>query len=150
MTTTVNAQVLAPTSGRSAAAVWKVAGIASAAGVAVAGAYEAVVRAAGVPMDLAMAGADHAEPIPEGGFAGFTVMWAVAGFVLALALARWAKRPGRTYAVTAWTIVVLSLAMPFATSHTALSTRIALTVSHVVVALAVVPVVTARLARITR
>jgi hypothetical protein len=61
--------------------VWQVAGAASLAGIAVAGAYEASVRAAGVPLDMG-ASKTEAEAIPAGGFVGFTAMMFAAAGVL--------------------------------------------------------------------
>ncbi|WP_436777869.1 DUF6069 family protein [Yinghuangia sp. YIM S09857] len=164
MATTVNTQAAVGTSRRITATagtdagtrtqtavgpVWKVASLASLGGLAVAGIYEAIVRAAGVSFDMGASAADS-KPVPAGGFVGFTVMFAVAGILFALALARWAKRPGRTYAVTAWAVVAASLALPFLPPYMDGDTRVVLVISHLVVAAAVVPVVAKRLDRITR
>ena len=83
MSTAVEARVSAGASvrgGVAARSVWVVVVGASVVGVAVAGVYEAVVRAAGVSLEM------DGEAIPAGGFVGFTGMWAVAGVVLALAV----------------------------------------------------------------
>lgn len=152
MATTVNTQAAVGTSRRTTATagpVWKVAGLASLGGLVVAGVYEAIVRAAGVSFEMGASAADS-KPVPAGGFVGFTAMVAVAGILLAVALARWAKRPGRTYAVTAWTVVALSLALPFLPPYMDGDTRVVLVLSHLVVAAAVVPVVAKRLGQIQR
>lgn len=54
------------------------------------------MRAFGVPMEAAGPGAESATEIPVSGFAGAVLVWPAAGIVLAVALARWAKRPART------------------------------------------------------
>ncbi|WTW96043.1 DUF6069 family protein [Streptomycetaceae bacterium NBC_01309] len=152
MATTVNTQAVAGTSRRTKATagpVWKVAGLASLGGLVVAGVYEAIVRAAGVSFEMGASAADS-KPVPAGGFVGFTAMVAVAGILLAVALARWAKRPGRTYAVTAWAVVAVSLALPFLPPYMDGDTRVVLVLSHLVVAAAVVPVVAKRLGQIQR
>lgn len=148
MATTVNTQAVTTTSRRATAAgpVWKVAGIASLAGVAVAGIYEAVVRAAGVSLDMGSSKAE-AEAIPAGGFLSFTAIFAVAGFLVTLGIARWAKRPARTYAVTAWAVVAVSLVLPFLPAYMATGSRVVLALAHVLVGAVVIPVITKRLDR---
>ncbi|QDQ09980.1 DUF6069 family protein [Streptomyces spectabilis] len=126
--------------------VWKAIGTASLAGLAVAGAYEAVVRAAGVSLAMGPSKAE-AEPVPTGGFVGFTAMFVVAGLLLALAAAHCARRPGHTYARVAWSVVAISLALPFLPAHMAGETRVVLALAHVVVGAAVIPTVTRALKR---
>ncbi|MDI2132950.1 DUF6069 family protein [Yinghuangia seranimata] len=121
--------------------VAKATALASVGGAVVAGVYEAAIRGIGVSTQMGTSKAD-AEPIPAGGFVGFTLMFAVAGLLFALAVARWAKRPARTYAVTAWSVVAASLVLPFLPAYMAGETRVALAAAHLVVAAAVVPVVT--------
>ncbi|MFF7243499.1 DUF6069 family protein [Embleya sp. NPDC008237] len=152
MSTTINPGVRMATSvreerGSATAGIGRVLAFASLAGMAVAGVYEGIVRASGVSLDIGAASGE-AEPIPTGGFVGFTAMWALAGVVLALGLARWAKRPGRTYAVITTIVVIASLGLPFTVPHVALSTQLVLAASHLVVAAAVIPFVAARLARV--
>ncbi|MEU8133510.1 DUF6069 family protein [Streptodolium elevatio] len=152
MATTINTQAAVGTSRRAtstAGPVWKVASLASLGGLAVAGIYEAIVRAAGVSFEMGASAADS-KPVPAGGFVGFTAMVAVAGILFAVAVARWAKRPGRTYAVTTWAVVAASLALPFLPPYMDGDTRFVLVLSHVVVAVAVIPVVAKRLDRIER
>lgn len=142
MTTTINTQAAAAASThRPILPIVRTAGLASLAGLAVAGVYEALVRAAGVSLEMGASKAE-AEPIPAGGFVGFTAMFAVAGLVLAIALARWAKHPARTYALTAWTLVAASLALPFLPAYLPVGTRLLLAASHLAVAGAVIPLTT--------
>ncbi|MDK1342810.1 DUF6069 family protein [Streptomyces sp. 378] len=126
--------------------VWLVGLVATLAGAVVTEAFALVTRAAGVPMEAASPGATQAAEIPVGGFFGGVLFWSVAGIVLAVALARWAKRPARTFTVTTVALTALSLAGPAVAPHTATSTQIVLAVSHVVAAAVVVPLLAHRLA----
>ncbi|AMW08741.1 hypothetical protein A4E84_03980 [Streptomyces qaidamensis] len=130
--------------------VWLVGILATLAGAAVTEAFALVARAAGVPMEAAGPGATEAAEIPVGGFFGGVVFWSVAGIVLAVALARWAGRPARTFTVTTVALTALSLAGPAVAPHTATSTQIVLAASHVVAAAVVVPLLARRLAHVQR
>ncbi|QMV12174.1 hypothetical protein GJU35_05620 [Streptomyces lincolnensis] len=126
--------------------VWLVGIAAMLAGAVVTEVFALVARAAGVPMSAASPGATEAADIPVGGFAGGVLFWSLAGIVLAMALARWAKRPARTFTVATVVLTVLSLAGPAAAPHTAVSTQIVLAVSHLVAAAVIIPVLARRLA----
>jgi hypothetical protein len=130
--------------------VWLVGILATLAGAVVTEAFALVARAAGVPMEAASPGATEAAEIPVGGFFGGVVFWSVAGIVLAVVLARWAKRPARTFTVTTVALTALSLAGPAVAPHTATSTQIVLAASHVVAAAVVVPLLARRLAHVRR
>ncbi|MEU3936218.1 DUF6069 family protein [Streptomyces sp. NPDC029044] len=130
--------------------VWLVAILATLAGAVATEAFALVARAAGVPMEAAGPGAEEAAEIPVGGFFGGVVFWSVAGVVLAVALARWAGRPARTFTVTTVALTALSLAGPAAAPHTATSTRIVLAAAHVVAAAVIVPLLARRLAHVRR
>ncbi|MFD8236011.1 DUF6069 family protein [Streptomyces sp. NPDC059696] len=130
--------------------VWLVGVLAALAGALVTEAFALVARAADVPMEAAGPGAARAAEIPVGGFFGGVLFWSVAGIVLAVALARWAERPARTFTVTTVVLTALSLAGPAVAPHTATSTRIVLAASHVVAAAVVVPLLARRLSRVRR
>ncbi|MFI8891762.1 DUF6069 family protein [Streptomyces paradoxus] len=130
--------------------VWLVGILATLAGAVVTEAFALVARAAGVPMEAASPGATEAAEIPVGGFFGGVLFWSVAGIVLAVVLARWAKRPARTFTVTTVALTALSLAGPAVAPHTATSTQIVLAASHVVAAAVVVPLLARRLAHVRR
>ncbi|MER7481559.1 DUF6069 family protein [Streptomyces sp. NPDC126510] len=140
----------APTESRSAflatRPVWLVGVLATLAGAVVTEAFALVARAAGVPMEAAGPGATEAARLPVGGFFGAVMIWSVAGIVLAVALARWAEKPARTFTVTTVALTALSLAGPAVAPHTATSTQIVLAVSHVVAAAVIVPLLARRLA----
>ncbi|MZF86937.1 DUF6069 family protein [Streptomyces sp. SID5643] len=130
--------------------VWLVGLLATLAGAVVTEAFALVARAAGVPMEAASPGATEAAEIPVGGFFGGVLFWSAAGIVLAVVLARWAKRPARTFTVTTVALTALSLAGPAVAPHTATSTQIVLAASHVVAAAVVVPLLARRLAHVRR
>ncbi|MFD5739750.1 DUF6069 family protein [Streptomyces massasporeus] len=130
--------------------VWLVGILATLAGAVVTEAFALVTRAAGVPMEAASPGATEAAEIPVGGFFGGVVFWSVAGIVLAVVLARWAKHPARTFTVTTVALTALSLVGPAVAPHTAVSTQIVLAASHVVAAVVVVPLLARRLSHVRR
>ncbi|PNG16716.1 DUF6069 family protein [Streptomyces cahuitamycinicus] len=134
----------------SARPVWLVGVLATLAGAVVTEVFALVSRAAGVPMEAAGPGAKEAAEIPVGGFFGGVVFWSVAGVVLAVALARWARRPARTFTVTTVALTALSLAGPAVAPHTATSTQIVLAASHVVAVAVIVPMLARRLAHVQR
>ncbi|GGK44491.1 DUF6069 family protein [Streptomyces flaveus] len=150
--TTPQTQTIAqssPSSTRSLATrpVWLVGVLATLAGAVVTEVFALIARGAGVSMDAASPGAKEAAEIPVGGFAGGVVFWSIAGIVLAVVLARWAKRPARTFVVITVALTALSMAGPAAAPHTATSTQIVLAVSHVVAAAVIIPVLARRLAQ---
>ncbi|MFD3441063.1 DUF6069 family protein [Streptomyces sp. NPDC058685] len=125
--------------------VWRAGVVAAVAGAITTEAFATLARLAGVPLEAANPGADAAAAIPPLGFAFGVLFWSVVGIVLAVVLARFAKRPARTFAVTTATMTVLSLAPPFMAPHTALSTQIVLALSHLVAAAVIIPALTVRL-----
>ncbi|WAU83275.1 DUF6069 family protein [Streptomyces sp. Qhu-G9] len=127
--------------------VWQVGALTVAAGALVTEGFALIARGAGVPMEAAGPGDTEAAAIPVGGFAGGVVFWSIVGIVLAVALARWAGRPARTFVVTTVALTVLSLAGPAVAPHTALSTQVVLAVSHVVAAAVIIPPLARRLSR---
>ncbi|WP_222623272.1 DUF6069 family protein [Streptomyces armeniacus] len=125
--------------------LWRAGVLAVLVGAVVTEVFALVTRAAGVPMKAASPGEDAAQEIPVFGFAGGVLFWSVVGLVLAFALARWAKRPARTFAVTTVALTALSLITPFIAPHTAVSTQFVLAVSHLVAAAVIIPALTIRL-----
>jgi hypothetical protein len=105
-----------------------------------------VARAAGVPMAAAGVWESEAQQIPVGGIARSVVIWSTGGILLAVALARWARRPARTFVLTTVGFTVLTLAAPVLAVDTAVSTQVVLVLTHVVAAAVVIPVLARRLA----
>jgi hypothetical protein len=104
-------------------------------------AYGAAAVAVHGPMQAGDPGADHAVPITAASFAIGVLFSGALGIVLAVALARWASRPARTFGRVAISLTVVSLAAPLAASHTDESTRLLLAGGHVVAALVVIPLI---------
>jgi len=130
--------------------VWLVGVLAAVAGAIVTELFALGARVIGVPMEAGSLGADTAAPIPLGGFAMGTLMWSVVGIVLAVVLARWAKRPARTFVVTTVVLTVLSLAGPVMAVDTATATKVVLALSHLVAAAVVIPPLALRLSHVRR
>ena len=125
--------------------VWKVGALATLTGAIVTEAFSLAARAIDIPMKAADPGAEAAKDIPVGGFAMAVVMWAAVGILLAVALARWARRPARTFVITTVTLTALSLVGPAVATHTETATRVVLAVAHVVAAAVVIPPIARRL-----
>jgi cytochrome bd-type quinol oxidase subunit 2 len=137
---TVTAAPTAPTTTTDprTTALWRTA---SRAGVVAAAATTAVAAgalAAGVPLEV------DGEQIPLAGFAQLTLLCTVVGLVVAKALARWASRPQRTFAVTAVALTGLSFVPDLAIAATS-ATKVVLMATHVVAAVLVVPALAGRL-----
>ncbi|MDD7942782.1 DUF6069 family protein [Actinomycetospora lutea] len=135
--TTATPAVTAPTAGRTLPLVRD--GLAATAVAAVA---TAAVAAAG---ELAGIGAVvGGMPIPASGFAVLTAIFSVVGVVLALGLARWARRPRTTFVRTTVVLTVLSL-VPDVVADASVTTKVLLMLTHVVAAAIVIPAVARRL-----
>ncbi|SDM72376.1 DUF6069 family protein [Nonomuraea jiangxiensis] len=108
----------------------------------VAGAATAAVATAGefAGISLVVGGA----PIPASGFAMLTVIFSVAGLVLAVGLARWARRPRTTFVRATLALTALSL-VPDALVGASVATKVLLMVTHVVAASIVIPAIARRL-----
>ncbi|MDQ3153895.1 MAG: DUF6069 family protein [Actinomycetota bacterium] len=130
--------------------MWLVGVLAAVAGAIVTELFALGARVIGVPMEAGSLGADTAAPIPLGGFAMGTLMWSVVGIVLAVVLARWAKRPARTFVVATVVLTVLSLAGPVMAVDTATATKVVLALSHLVAAAVVIPPLALRLSHVPR
>jgi hypothetical protein len=98
-----------------------------------------VGSAAGVPMRAAGMGAQHAESIATGMFAMGTAICTFWGFVIAVAVRRFSRRPARMFAALAVVLTGASLLAPLAAAQTAGSTKVLLLGAHVLVAAIVIP-----------
>lgn len=145
MSTTHNPAMPAPRSFLTNWPVWLVGVLAAVLAAALTELFALAARALGVPMEAASGDATEAAPIAPGGFATGVLIWSVVGIILAVALARWAKRPARTFVVTTVVLTVLSLIGPALATHTATSTKIVLALSHLVAASVVIPMLAIRL-----
>ena len=132
------------------APVWRVAVVATAAAAVATEAVATVARAFGASLEAGSIGADTSERIPIAGFATMTLMCGAVGVLLALAFARWAKRPDRTYNIVAVALTALSFVPSLTAGHTSGGTKVTLCLAHVVAAAIIIPAVSARLSRVVR
>lgn len=126
-----------PTRSRTAP-LWRAGLRAGALAAAATTAVASVAVAAGVPLEV------DGERIPLAGFAQMTLLCTVLGFVLAKALARWARTPQRTFTATAVALTLLSFVPDLLIAATP-ATKTLLIVTHVTAAAIVIPAVAARL-----
>jgi hypothetical protein len=112
------------------------------AAAAVAAAATATVAAVGdfAGISLNVAGA----PIPVTGFAMLTVIFSVVGLVLALVLARFARRPRTAFVRTTIALTALSL-VPDVLADATTATKALLMLTHLVAAAIVIPAIARRL-----
>jgi hypothetical protein len=120
--------------------VWQVGVLASVAAAIATEVFALGAEAIDIPREV------DGEEIPFGGFAMITLLWSAVGTVFAVALARWAKRPARTFVVTTVVLTLLSLVFPFTARDTDTATQVALALSHLVAAAIVIPALALRLA----
>ena len=132
------------------APVWRVAALATVAAAVAAELVATLARAFDVSLKAGEMGAKTSERIPIGGFATATLMIGAVGILLAMAFARWAKRPARTYNVVTLALTALSFVPSLGAGHTSVSTKVTLCIGHIVAAAIIIPVVSARLSRVER
>jgi hypothetical protein len=125
--------------------VWLVSAAAGLAAAVATEVYGLAARAGGVPMEAGGIGASTAGPINVGMFAVGTLTSTFWGTILAVLLARWARRPARTYLWSTLALTALSLAGPLGAGDTATSTKVMLAAAHLVAAGIVIPIVARRL-----
>lgn len=128
--------------------VWLISALAGGAAAIATEIYGLAARATGVPMVAGNIGASVAEPITVGMFAMGTATCLFFGTVLAVLLARYARRPARTYLRTTIALTVLSLVAPCLAGATAAPTKLMLALAHIIAALIVIPLVTRRLRQV--
>jgi len=109
---------------------------------AIASASTATIAAAG---EFAGAGpVVGGAPIPAFGFAVLTAIFSVVGLVLALVLARLARRPRAAFVRTTLVLTALSL-VPDVLADATAATKVLLMLTHVVAAAIVIPAIARRL-----
>lgn len=115
-------------------------GLAFAAGGAVAATViAAAADAAGVSLEIA------GEAIPLLGFAQLAFVFSVVGIALAAAFRRWSGRPARAFVRTAVVLVAVSFLPDLLASDVDAATRVTLILTHIAVAVVVIPGLSARL-----
>lgn len=128
--------------------VWRVGALAVLLAAVATEIYGLIARAAGIPMAAAGTGSAKASPITVGMFAMGTVTAAFWGVILAVLLARFAKRPARTFLVSTLVLLGVSFVAPLTAADTATSTKLMLCGGHLLAAAVIIPVVTRRLAEL--
>jgi hypothetical protein len=112
--------------------------VAVATGAAVLFAYGAAAIAVHGPLSVGEPG--DTVPINAASFSIGVLFSSFFGVVIAVALARWAKRPARTFQRAAIALTAVSLYAPF-TAQTDTATKYLLAVGHVVAAAVIVPLI---------
>ena len=104
-------------------------------------------RAAGVPMELTEVFEDRFARMPMMNMAWAALLdGGVAGTLLAAACRRWARRPRPYFLALATAGLIASLALPI-TSDASTGTKVVLAISHVIVAIIIVPALALALPR---
>ena len=152
MTTTIAPTVRSiPTQARAARTpVWRVGALSGMAAAVAATAVAVAAKAVDVPMKAAPKSAEIGRSIPLNGFAVSTLACAAIGTILAVVLARKARRPARTFVVATTVLTLVSFAGPVTTGHATTATRVVLALTHVVAAAIVIPALAARLQPLSR
>jgi len=149
MSTSTYTQATTTTRGQFAARmpVWLVSITAVVVGALVTGVYEFAARAVGIPFNVALPGTGM-EPaaIPATGLAWAVAELGLIGIIIAVCLARFAKRPRSTWKRTAWTLTAISCVPSLVAVTESYATNIMLVISHLVAAVVIVPAIAARLA----
>lgn len=127
--------------------VWRAGAVAGIAAAMATTLVAAAARAAGVSLKVAPQGGGAAQAIPSMGFATVTLAGAAVATVLAVVLARWARRPGPTFVAVTTVLTLASFAAPAMAGHATVATKLVLDLSHVVAAAIVIPVLAERLGR---
>jgi hypothetical protein len=112
--------------------MWPSGALAVVAAAAATTAVAAFARAIDVPMAV------QDEAIPLAGFATITVLWSTVGIVMAAGMARWTERPRSLFVKTTVILTALSC-IPSLTADADTSTRIVLTITHLLAAAIVIP-----------
>jgi hypothetical protein len=125
----------------------KTAAIAAVAAAVAGEIFRAIAVSAGVPMQAGMPGEAIMVQLAFGSYAIMTLMCVVPGTLVAAGLARFVRRPARTFVVVAVAVTAVSLLAPIAGLAPATSTRVVLSIAHVLAAAVFVPPVARRLAQ---
>lgn len=109
--------------------------------------YAAVSKAAGVRMRAGAPGAYAAQQLTVGTFAMAVLVCALARIVVAVLIARFARRPVRAFIAVSVALTAVSLASPLAAAHTAEATKVFLACGHLIAAVIVIPALAHAVAR---
>ena len=147
MTPTVTTSTTSTTSKRTATrSLWKVGASAGAVAAVATTAVAVVAKAVDIPMKAAPQTAEVGRNIPMNGYAVGTLMCTAIGIVIAVALARWSRRPAQLFVGVTTVLTLASFSGPITTGHATTATRLVLALTHVVAAAIVIPAIAACLA----
>lgn len=153
MTSTSLSQTTSRDNRASMRSTWRIALAGAAGGIAATAAvelYGAVGRAAGITMRAGAPGAHAAAPVTAGSFAIGVLICTFWGTVLAVVVARVARRPVRVFTAITILLTAASLVSPLAASHTDSSTKLFLACAHVLAATVVIPTLARQVASRSR
>lgn len=120
--------------------VWRVGAVAAVAAAVAAVVLALIATAVDVPLEI------DGEQIPALGFGTMALLWSAVGTVMAVVMARVAKRPARTFVVTAIALTIVSF-VPVVNADATTATQFTLALAHVVAAAIVIPALALRLAQ---
>lgn len=126
------------TSKATARPIWKAAAMSGVLAALTTASVAAIADSAGISLDV------DGDPIPAAGFSTMTLAAVVVGYVLAIALNRWAVHPRRTFTVTALVLTAASF-IPDLTFPMSATTSALLITTHILAAAIVIPSIAARL-----
>lgn len=107
-------------------------------------------KAIDIPLRASSSNTGAIKAIPVLGFGELTLACTALGLVLAVVLARTARRPAPIFAAVTIVLTVLSFLGPITTHQATTATRVVLALTHVVAAVIVIPPLTRLLARPAR
>lgn len=136
---TTSSGALAPAA-RRYRAIWGTTALCGGLAAAATTAVAAVADAAGVSFEI------DGAAIPLLGFTQLTLVGALLGGIIATVLARWARRPARTFVATTGVLTLLSL-VPDVTFGFDVASALVLMTIHLLAAAIIVPAVASRLPR---
>jgi Family of unknown function (DUF6069) len=152
-TITVSNATAASSQARSASRIAPVLRVGVVAGIVAASAATAVAVAAkaiDVPLRASSSNTGAVKAIPVLGFGELTLASTAVGLLVAVVLAKKARRPAPIFAGVAIVLTVLSFLGPITTHQATTATRVVLALTHVVAAVIVIPPLTRLLGRPSR
>jgi hypothetical protein len=118
--------------------LWRPAAVAAVVAATATTTVAAIADQAGVSLEV------EGEPIPLLGFFNMTLMCVAVGFIVAVAIRRWARKPREAFVRAALALTAASF-VPDLLVSAETSTRLTLMTTHIVAAAIVIPVVAKRL-----
>ena len=119
--------------------VWRVGAVAGVTAAVATVVFALIAKAIDVPLEI------ERDEIPALGFATITLLWSAVGTVMAAVMARRAKRPARTFVVTAIALTIVSF-VPVVNADATTATQVSLALAHLLAAAIVIPTLALRLA----